>query len=89
MPRKPFFREFDGWWYAQVKVGTKRKQVKLAKGRDNEQEAYRTFCHLMAEDPAAAPASAAVLVAIVCDLFLEYSHRHHEAETYEWYRYFL
>ena len=38
--RKPYFREFDGWWYAQVRVGTKRKQVKLVKGRDQGRRAY-------------------------------------------------
>ena len=37
MPRKPFFRAFDGWWYAQVRVGATRKQVKLVKGKENEQ----------------------------------------------------
>ena len=29
MMRHPFFRELDGCWYAQVRQGGKRKQVKL------------------------------------------------------------
>jgi len=48
---KPFFREFDGWWHAQVRVGTKRKQVKLVKGRENERRAYELFNELKAKEP--------------------------------------
>jgi hypothetical protein len=55
MPRKPYFRTFDGWWYAQVRVGTKRKQIKLIKGKENEQEAYRAFCRLLADHDGEAP----------------------------------
>ena len=29
MTGKPFFRAFDGCWYAQIRVGGLRKQVKL------------------------------------------------------------
>ena len=38
MPRKPYFRAFDGWWYAQINQAGKRKQLKLIKGKDKEQE---------------------------------------------------
>jgi hypothetical protein len=37
--RKPFFRAYDGWSYAQIRIGTKRKQVKLVKGADHEEDA--------------------------------------------------
>jgi integrase len=92
MPRKPFFREFDGWWYVQLQgpEGT-RPQVKLVKGRENEQEAYRAFCRVMAEQAGAGktPLPARLTVEAVSDLFLEFSSKHHEEDTYEWYRYFL
>jgi hypothetical protein len=35
MSKKPYFRAFDGWWYVQLRVGGKRKQVKLVKGKEN------------------------------------------------------
>jgi integrase len=89
MSRKPFFRAFDGWWYAQIRVGAKRKQVKLVKGRDNEQEAYRAFCRLMAESGACVPEPTKLAVAAVCDLFLDHSQRHNEPATYAWYNKYL
>src|SRR5262249_18870551 len=89
MPKKPFFREFDGWWYAQTRVGKKRKQVKLVKGKENEQEAYRAFCRLMAEEGGKVPTPAQLTVASVCDLYLDFSQRHHEPRTYQWYKDFL
>lgn len=88
MPRKPYFRAFDGWWYAQLRVGKKRKQIKLVKGRDKEQEAYRAFCRLLAEG-GQVPEPSHFLVASVCDLFLDYSQKNHEPDTYDWYRRFL
>jgi hypothetical protein len=33
MPKKPFYRAFDDWWYAQVRVGIKRVQKNLSKAR--------------------------------------------------------
>lgn len=77
MTRKPFFREFDGCWYAQVRVAGKRKQVKLLdplrnpiRGRENEEAAWKAFHRLMAADPATLPEPSALKVAQVCDLFL-------------------
>ncbi|HEV3146136.1 MAG TPA: tyrosine-type recombinase/integrase, partial [Gemmataceae bacterium] len=89
MGRKPFFREFDGWWYAYVTIGSKRKQVKLAKGKDREQEAYRAFCRLMAEDPVSVSTTVQMLCCTVCDLFLQHSEKHHEPDTFRWYKSFL
>jgi len=50
MTKKPFFRAFDGCWYAQTRLGGKRKQVKLLdtssdpiRGRENEEAALRAF----------------------------------------------
>jgi integrase len=89
VPRKPFFRAFDGWWYAQVTLAGKRKQVKLVKGRENEREAYRAFCRLVADEGQILPATANQSVANVCDLFLDASQRLHKPATFEWHRYYL
>ncbi|MBP3957861.1 hypothetical protein J8F10_21620 [Gemmata sp. G18] len=89
MPRKPFIRAFDGWWYAQISVGSKRKQVKLVKGKENEREAYRTFCPLVADEGQVNPATANQSVATVCDFFLDASRRAHKPDTFEWHRYYL
>jgi integrase len=96
MTRRPFFREFDGCWYAQVRQGGKRKQVKLRdlndnpiRGHDNQEAAFKAFHRLMAQDPATTPEPTTLKVAQVCDLFLSHSKRHNEEKTYEWYRGFL
>lgn len=89
MPRKPFFRAADGWWYAQLTAAGKRKQVRLVKGKANEREAYRAFCRLLADEGQARPAAANPTVAAVCDLFLDASERQHKPETYEWHRHYL
>jgi integrase len=89
MPKKPFFRKFDGWWYAQIAVGNKRKQVKLVKGKDNEREAYRAFCRLMTDEGQMQPDGANQSVANICDLFLDASQRQHKPETFAQNRYYL
>jgi integrase len=89
MARKPFYRSFDGWWYAQVRVGSQRKQIKLVKGKENEQEAYRAFCRVIADLEGEAPKPHAMTVAAVCDLFLDHSEKHNKAETFQLYRYYL
>src|SRR5689334_14098194 len=42
-PRKPYFRESDGWWVSRFKG----EYVKLAKGQENEAEARARFHELM------------------------------------------
>jgi hypothetical protein len=45
---KPFYRRFNDSWYVQIG----KKQVQLAKGKANEQEAHRRFYQVMdQEDP--------------------------------------
>lgn len=80
---KPWFRATHGWWYVEVNG----KQVKLAKGRENEKAAYDAFYKLMANGPKID--SATLRVAIVCDLFLEFSQKQHQPHTYRCYRDFL
>jgi len=89
MPRKPFFRAFDGWWYAQITIAGKRKQIRLVKGQENEREAYRSFCRLMADEGQIEPSSTNQSVATICDLFLEASLRTNQPTTYDWHRYYL
>jgi len=96
MQKKPFYRSFDGCWYAYRQVGTKRKQVKLTdtdgkpiRGQDREADAFQAFFRFMADDPAHVPEAAALTVAKLCDLFLDHSQRHNDARTYDWYKSYL
>ena len=43
-PRKPYFRESDGWWVSRFQG----EYVKLAKGRENDATAKMRFHELMA-----------------------------------------
>jgi integrase len=94
--RKPFFRAFDGCWYAQTREGGKRKQKKLLdrkgepiRGREREAEAWKAFHREMAQDPANVPDASRLAVAHVCDLFLSHAEKHNDARTFAWYRKFL
>lgn len=84
---KPFYRRFNDAWYVQLG----KKQIQLAKGKANEKEAQRRFYQVMAEeDPTRLLASpGSQQVATVCDLFLEWSAKHNEPETYQWRKRFL
>lgn len=84
---QPFFRSHDSWWYVQIG----KEQIKLAKGKEAEGEAYTQYFKTMAEyGLAAAPEPPRRLkVAVLFDLFLEWSQKHHEPDTYEWYRFYL
>jgi len=84
---EPFFRRFDGWWYVQIG----KQQIKLARGEDNEDAAWRAYYRVMARQGPAVPA--AVLkdptVTAVCNLFLDFSLKAHKPRTYGYYRDFL
>jgi hypothetical protein len=86
LSRKPCFRQFDGWWYAQIRVGRKRQQIRLVKGEENEKEAYQLFCRLMAEHGGKLPEPVQLQVSTLCDLFLEHSEKQHQPQTHEWYQ---
>jgi integrase len=88
MPKKPFYRTFDDWWYVQLSSGRKRFQKKLIKGRDNETEAYQAFYRVMAAGPDL-PVPTTITSAKCCDLFLAWSQKHNEPATYNWYRGYL
>lgn len=92
MSPKPWYREFDDWWYVQVRDGGKRRQVKLVKGRDQESEATRRWHDLMsrsADKPSSAPAVASQSVHAMIDLFLDHCSKNCAKTTYDWYLHFL
>jgi integrase len=81
---KPWFRASKNAWYVQIG----KRQVCLGK---DEAEAHRRFYRLMAEeglDQVRRP-TAEIQVAVLCDLYLEHSKRHHAPATYSWYRIYL
>jgi integrase/recombinase XerC len=84
---EPFFRRHDGWWYVQIG----KKQIKLAKGKDNEEAVWRAYHRVMAEQGPATPAAPLrdPTVTAVCNLFLDFSQKAHAPRTYEFYRDFL
>jgi integrase len=83
---KPWFRSFNNTWYVQVSG----KQVPLAKGRENQKEAYRRFYELMALETGVVPVQITnVQAAVLFDLFLDWSLCHNEQVTSDFYKYFL
>jgi integrase len=85
-PRKPYFRESDGWWVSRFHGA----YVKLAKGRANEVQADKRFHELMALEAVNTPLeSAEATTASLCEQFLAWSHRENSPTTYEFYRSFL
>ena len=94
MPQKPFFRKHDNWWVVQMRQGKKRWQHKLCKGlpprgKEAEQEAYQLFNQLMAEGADALPTPSKVRVHDLLQAFLQFSARHNDERTFEWYKSFL
>ena len=88
MAEKPFFRKFDGWWYVQLREGSRRFQKKLVKGKENRQEAYELFNQLMA-DKVEIPTPTRCRVHDILAAFLKYSAAHTAVRTFEWYQSFL
>src|SRR5262245_10913300 len=84
---RPWFRGHDGWWYVQMG----KRQVKLAQGEENEEEAWRRYHAIMSEEgcPVRPDTLPRPTVTRVCNLFLDWSKKHHTPATYEWYRHFL
>lgn len=88
-PRKPWFRASKNAWYVEF-AGA---QVRLASGPKSiatREAAERALSRLTLEAAGEiTPAAGQPSVAALCDLFLEFSHRHHEPATYRWYRDYL
>ena len=81
---RPWFRKQTGWW--MVTIGD--RQHKLAEGRKNKDKAEKKFNELMLLR-AEAPESTDARVAIICESFLEWSRRHHAADTYRNYQFYI
>ena len=84
-PRKPWFRADRDAWYVQHNG----RQVLLAKGKANKPEAQAAYHKLMLVSGEAPPKADTLVVATLCDLFLEYSQAHHSPSSYANYKHFL
>jgi integrase len=84
---EPWYRASKGAWYVQFGD----KQVRLSKGPKDETEeaAFDAYYKLMAQQPENMPKGEELLVALICDLFLEHSKSNHEPATYALYQHFL
>jgi hypothetical protein len=97
-PTSPWYRKSKDKWY--VEVGGKQPPLGRhpesapppKKGRNGwnvPPEIMTAYHRLMAADPANVPKPDAVRICSVCDLFLEWSAKHHKPDTYSWCNYFL
>lgn len=76
--RKPWFREQNETWYAHF-AG---KQVRLVKGKDQEEEAYRIWNELKTASNPDAPNAP---IAAICEAFLEWATLNLAEKTVGWY----
>ena len=84
---KPFYRRFNNTWYVQIG----KKQISLAKGKNNEAQAYRRYFEVMAKQPTGRiPVMLGnTTVATLADLFLGWFQKHSAPRTYQWYHDYL
>ena len=85
IPTKPWYRASKDAWYVEFNG----RQVRLAKGRDNEKAARDAFYKLMANGSGKLPDADTLRVATICDLFLDHSQKHHVPDTFHWYQDYL
>ncbi len=85
LPEGPWYRASRDGWYVRVDG----KQVRLAKGKANKKATLDAFHRLMAFGPGGLPKTQEITAAHVCDLFLVWSEKHHDAKTFGWYKSFL
>jgi site-specific recombinase XerD len=100
-PHHPWYRAANNSWYVEIDG----QQHLLGKHPENTppprkrkrgdppprppEAIERGYHKLMAADPKSLPKGDALKVAVVCDLFLDFSQRHHAVDTYRGYRDFL
>jgi integrase len=84
-PSKRWFCASKDAWHVEFHG----KQIRLAKGRDNEKAARDAFYKLMASGSGKLPEADTLRVATVCDLFLDHSEKHHVPDTFAWYKQYL
>ena len=85
---RPWFRKHDDWWYVTRRINGERVQTKLAKGKENEAEAYQRYFELMAAS-GAVEVDPAVSFNELCHLFIAWSKQHNDSRTTAWYWSFL
>lgn len=94
MPRiaRPFFRQSDGWWYVNLTVNGKRRQVRLARGREARRAAEERYHSLMASRRSGGNPGGRVLgdtAHSLLDRFLLHSRHVNSPLTADWYAGFL
>ncbi|HEX4607565.1 MAG TPA: site-specific integrase, partial [Urbifossiella sp.] len=95
---KPWYRASKSAWYVEHHL----KQVRLGEHPDGAPPPKKTkgawnspptildaFYKLMATDPANLPKPDKITAALLCDLFLEHSQKHHSPDCYGNYLHFI
>lgn len=100
-PHHPWYWAAKNTWFVEIgdtrhNLGKHPENLRPPKKRKRgdappkpPQEIEQAYFRLMATDPAHLPKAAVVKVCQVCDLFLDYSEKHHEPATYSSYQTFL
>ena len=95
---KPWYRASKSAWYVehhfkQVRLGDYPEGApppkKSKTGWNPPKEILDAFYRLMATAPANLPRPDKVLAAVICDLFLDHSEKHHSPDTFANYKHFL
>jgi integrase len=100
---KPWYRKSKNAWYVEIgdtqhrlgthPAGATVPQKSKRTGQWNPPpEILEAFYGKMAElqaQPCPGPAPSILTVAVLCDRFLDHSHRHNDPKTYDWYKGYL
>lgn len=83
---KPWYRSDRDAWYVQHQ----RKQILLARGKANKSAAMAAFHKLMVTgNGPLSKTDDTKQIAVLCDLFLDYSEVHHSSSAFKNYKHFL
>jgi integrase len=100
-PHHPWYRAATNSWYVEIAgqqqlLGKHPSHLPPPRKRKRGDpppmppgEIEQAYHRLMAADPANLPKASDLRVAVVCDLFLDFSQKHHTEDTYCGYKYFL
>ncbi|MBI3408182.1 MAG: site-specific integrase [Planctomycetes bacterium] len=100
-PHHPWYRSATNSWYVEIAgqqelLGRHPENTPLPRKRKRgdpplrpPQEIETAYHRLMAADPANLPKASHLRVAVVCDLFLDFSEKHHIPDTFHGYQDFL
>ncbi len=88
--RSVWFRAFDGWWYGQFGYGrARRRQERLAKGRENRREAIRKYKQMLEDESTHDLSNRSPVRAVFIAFLRKHSKKKCSPETHAWYRYYL